>query len=156
VLNTSETSEHLLSTWLSAHLPGPPLIENEKQLKAFGPFISPVLSGGLGNIMLQLAAVYGFAKKYKVPFVVAWWDQSDKSLPLSYRPFEGRGDPAPGITLKHIFPSLNYASFEPTYRGVKSKELCYCNKGPDAIIRCDGYSICWVLALKCLDTGRLL
>jgi hypothetical protein len=94
-----------------------------------------VLSGGLGNIMLQLAAVHCYAKKYNVPFVVAWWDQSNASLPISYRPFEGRGDPAPGITLKHIFPSLNYASFEPAYRGVRSKELCRCVRASNSIIK---------------------
>jgi hypothetical protein len=134
-LNVSETNRNFISTWASAHLPGPPLIENEEQLLAIGQFISPVLHGGLGNIMLQIASVYRYARKYKVTFVVAWWDQSDTSLSLPYRPFEGRGDPATGITLKHIFPSLNYASFEPAYRGVTKKERCRCDRSSNLIIK---------------------
>jgi hypothetical protein len=135
-LDTSEPFEHLLTAWASEQLIGPPLFESKEQLDGFGPFISPVLSGGLGHIMLQIAAVYGFSKKYNVPLVVAWWDQSNTSLPRTYRPYGGRGDPAPGITLKHIFPSLRFAKFEPAYRGVTSPDLCRCSeKGNGAMSR---------------------
>jgi hypothetical protein len=114
----------VIASWANTKLPGPPLIETEKQLADFGPFISPVLHGDLGSIMFQLAAVHVLAQSYSTTCVVAWWDQSDKSLPEQYRPFGGRGEPAPGITLKHNFPALAYASFEPSYRGVLGKQLC--------------------------------
>jgi hypothetical protein len=126
LLGVSESAKQsLIAVWANARLPGPPLIETEKQLDGVGRFVSPVLSGDLGSMMFQLAAVHCLAQKHDITCVVAWWDQSDTSLPEQYRPFGGQGEPAPGITLKHIFPALVYASFEPPYRGVLSEQLCH-------------------------------
>jgi hypothetical protein len=129
-LEVSDAAEQsFIATWVSSKLPGPPPISNEEQLSDIGPFISPVLSGDLGSMMFQLAAVHVLAQNYSTPCVVAWWDQSDTSLPEQYRPFGGRGEPAPGITLKHTFPALVYVFFEPSYRGVRSNHLSRGDKG---------------------------
>ena len=34
------------------------------------------------------------------------------------RPYHGRGDPQPGITLQHIFPNIIFADFNVSYRNV--------------------------------------
>jgi hypothetical protein len=91
-----------------------PLRSDEEIDALKGRFISPILKGGFGNILFELAAAHAVAKQVGVPCLVAWWDQSKAKH--FYRPYHGRGDPAPGITLKHIFPNLLYADFMPTFR----------------------------------------
>ena len=132
---SARAEQVFLASWAQAKLPGPPLIESEAQLLAAGPFISPVLSGGLGNILLQLATIHTLAKQHSVLCITAWWDQSDAGLRQLYRPYQGRGDPAPGITLKHIFPGLHFVSYEPAYRGVTSSERCHCLRNSNLMIK---------------------
>jgi hypothetical protein len=116
-------SQEYLEQWQRLPLDVKESLKTEEDINAVGPYISPVLQGGLGNMMFELASAHSIAKQAGVPCVVAWWDQSvafDELLP-----YHGRKDPGPGITLKHIFPNLLYVDFKPAYRNVKSRSYEY-------------------------------
>ncbi len=53
---------------------GPPTINSEEELHDLGPYIAPIIYGGLGNVMFQLAAVHVMAKELRVPCVTGWFD----------------------------------------------------------------------------------
>jgi hypothetical protein len=106
----------IIEAW-KEHVPGSPrTIDSEQEIVEQGSYISPVLYGGLGNCMYDLATAHAYASALNETCIVAWWDQ--KAIKLSFVRFHGRGDPRPGITLKAIFPNLNYVSFDPAYRDV--------------------------------------
>ena len=90
-------------------------IVSEEEISSM-EFISPILMGGLGNILFQLAAAHTLALQRNVPCIVAWWDQYPYALASEFRPFGGYPPPAPGITLKSIFPSIRYVDFFPKHR----------------------------------------
>jgi hypothetical protein len=77
-------------------------------------------------MLYQMAAAFVFAKTLNVTCIIAWWDQRDPNLrkPL-YLPYEGRSGPAPGITLKHIFPRIHYVDFQPSTRHVTVGSHCH-------------------------------
>jgi hypothetical protein len=75
--------------------------------------------------MFQLAAAHVLAKELNVPCLVAWWDQKEKHLPRHFRKFDGFGDPAPGISLKHIFPSFHFVDFNPKTRQIRNSTQCF-------------------------------
>lgn len=53
---------------------GPSTIQTGKELAALGPYVAPILYGGLGNVMFQLAALHVYAKTMGVPCVVGFFD----------------------------------------------------------------------------------
>ena len=53
---------------------GPPTITSEQELKKLGPYVAPILYGGLGNVLFQLAAVHVYAQSMGVPCVVGFFD----------------------------------------------------------------------------------
>ena len=42
---------------------GPPDIQTAAELKALGRFVAPILYGGLGNVLFQLATVHVLGKQ---------------------------------------------------------------------------------------------
>ena len=135
LLSVAAIDQDYLNAWrvLPSHV-DPPLY-TEDQLVALEPaMVSPVLRGGLGNMMFEMAAACSLAHKIKRDCVIAWWNQvelraqisNEKTPPANrtsltyYLPFGGRDGPAAGITLKHIFPNIVYADFEPRYRKVRN------------------------------------
>jgi hypothetical protein len=84
--------------------------------------LAPVLAGGFGNMLYQMATVYSIAKEINSTCLIAWWDQSLNKG--KYSPFDGRPPPAPGITLKHIFPNIRYVDFYPAPRQVLNSKTC--------------------------------
>lgn len=54
----------------SAEYGGPPDIESEAELRALGPFVAPILYGGLGNVLFQLAALLAHSQDTKLPLVI--------------------------------------------------------------------------------------
>lgn len=113
-------SEHVLTLWRIREPNAWDAITTEAQLHAYmqQEFVSPVLSGGLGNCMYQMAASHVLARRLRVPCIVAWWDQRESTSDL-FRRFQDRGDPYPGITLGAIFPNLIYVDFDPEFHNVQ-------------------------------------
>jgi hypothetical protein len=100
----------------------PANIKTEAELDAIHRFVAPIMSYGFGNMLFQMATAYSLANKLRTTCLVAWWDQSNPRLQRpKYLPFDGRPPPAPGITLKHIFPNIHYVDFYPATRNVFSK-----------------------------------
>jgi hypothetical protein len=117
--NSKSPNERRLSeNWQVLPPSAPALIETEEDLSAIKRFISPIMTGGLGNMMFGLAAAHAVAKQVNAICIVAWWDQLRSTTLAKTLPYHGRGDPAPNITIKHIFPNLHYVSFYPRTRHV--------------------------------------
>lgn len=51
---------------------GPPDVTSEAELKALGPFIAPILYGGLGNVLFQLAALIKHSQDTDLPLVIGY------------------------------------------------------------------------------------
>ena len=119
VVHTHRMPANIIAQWRKQapeHVP--PNIRTEAELSSITRYISPVLAGGFGNILFELAASHSVALRLNVTCLVAWWDQEHVQSPL-HRPYHGRGDPVPGITLKHVFPNIVYVDFNPAYRNVQ-------------------------------------
>lgn len=82
------------------------------------PFLTPVLYGGVGDVLFQIAGVSVAAKARGDACIIAWWDEDTATG--AYAPFDG---PLPNITLKNVFPNINYATFYPSHRGVAHLSL---------------------------------
>eukprot|EP00043_Microstomoeca_roanoka_P007029 m.68040 g.68040 ORF g.68040 m.68040 type:complete len:389 (-) comp13664_c0_seq2:115-1281(-) len=94
------------STW------GPPTLETEDELHALGPFVAPILYGGLGNVLFQLAALHVYAFENNIPCVTGYFQHWNRA----YKTFDkwgGHQPPAEGVTLKDTFPSLRWLAVEP-------------------------------------------
>lgn len=110
------------AAWQIIPIQYPASIHTEAELDAVPNLVSPVLGGGLGSIMFKIAGAASLAKERGLDCIIAWWDQ-DPAPAIHYQPFAGRGEPAPGITLKHIFPNIRYADFNPANRNMRVKSL---------------------------------
>lgn len=57
---------------------GPADITSESQLRELGPFVAPILYGGLGNVLFQLAALIKHSKDTNLPLVIGcvWLEKS--------------------------------------------------------------------------------
>ena len=119
ILATAAVSppDHVVAQWRQLPPGVPPNIHTEEQLDSVGRFVSSIMRGGFGNILFELAASHSVAVRLNVTCLVAWWDQSHVKDDL-YKPYHGRGDPVPGISLKHVFPNIVYVDFFPKYRNV--------------------------------------
>jgi hypothetical protein len=117
---------HSLDAWRTLPDDVPLNIVSETDLLSLTPYVAPVLSGGFGNILYEIAAGCVLAKRLGVPCVIAWWDQDKPGLDREFMPYDGRGDPAPGISIKHIFPMLLYADFQPATRYVTEDNNATC------------------------------
>ena len=63
-------------------------------------------------MLFELSAVHAIAARLNVTCLVGWWEQMEApALPYGDRPA-----PAPGITLKHIFPNIRFVSVYPSYQ----------------------------------------
>ena len=117
-LPSIDVSQHamtqFIATWRSTQHGGPAVISSEEQLTAAQPFVTPVLHGGLGHVLFQIAGAHVLAKRHNVTCVIAWCHQQQATN--EYKPFGGRGEPLPGITLKHMFPAISYVDIEPQTR----------------------------------------
>jgi hypothetical protein len=123
--DSSDALRHeYLQAWMTLPPNVPANINNEDELSAIDRFLAPVLSGGLGNIMYPMATGYSIAKEINNSLLIGWWDQFDPQLIHSHLPFDGRPPPAPGITLKHIFPNIRYVDFYPATRQVQNNLNC--------------------------------
>jgi hypothetical protein len=126
--DSSDALRHeYLQAWLTLPPNVPPNINTEDDLNAVVRFVAPVFTYGFGNILCQMAAAYSIAKEINSTCLIAWWDQLDPKLKTRYLPFNGRAPPAPGVTLKHIFPNIHFVDFYPTTRHVLNNSNClYC------------------------------
>ena len=124
ILATAAVSppDHVVAQWRQLPPGVPPNIHTEEQLDSVGRFVSSIMRGGFGNILFELAASHSVAVRLNVTCLVAWWDQANITN-SRYRPFHGRGDPVPGISLKHVFPNIVYVDFFPKYRNVNRYAL---------------------------------
>eukprot|EP00042_Codosiga_hollandica_P028009 m.144166 g.144166 ORF g.144166 m.144166 type:complete len:454 (-) comp52656_c0_seq17:42-1403(-) len=83
-----------------------------QELHARRPFVAPILYGGLGNMLFQLATMHRLAWDLDIDCVVGYWDHWNRKH-LGFNPWGGHTKPAP-VTLKDTFPNLpNYFDFEP-------------------------------------------
>jgi hypothetical protein len=114
-----------LADWQKLPPENPSAIQ-AKDFDLITSYVTPILSGGLGNIMYEIAAACTLAHSLSRPCLVGWWDQLRPGLEVEFRPYEGRPDPAPGISLKHIFPNLEFFDFSPDSYKEAGKE-----GGPD-------------------------
>ena len=112
--------DDVMVQWRRLPTTAAPTITTEEQLQSLPWYIAPVMSGGLGNIIFQIAATTVLADRYAVACIVAWWDQTNLTNP-TFRPFGGRGNPCDGITLQHIFPNIHFVDFYPQYRNVYAR-----------------------------------
>eukprot|EP00055_Hartaetosiga_balthica_P016576 m.105597 g.105597 ORF g.105597 m.105597 type:complete len:425 (-) comp9134_c3_seq1:351-1625(-) len=78
-----------------------------------GPFISPILYGGLGNELFQLAALHVYGRAFNVPVVSGYFKHWNKMYP-GFRPWGGHPYPMnnSSITLKTVFPSLQWVGID--------------------------------------------
>jgi hypothetical protein len=132
----TEQQQHYLRAWqvLPPHVPAN--IESDAELDALDRFVTPAMRRGFGNMLYEMATAFVFASQLNATCLIAWWEQFDPQLDVIISaPFDGRPGPAPGITLKHIFPNIHYVSFVPsalhranasnTYGLPKSKKAQY-------------------------------
>eukprot|EP00042_Codosiga_hollandica_P028007 m.144032 g.144032 ORF g.144032 m.144032 type:complete len:372 (-) comp52656_c0_seq1:42-1157(-) len=100
------------SAWFTLPRHSPPLITTNEELHARRPFVAPILYGGLGNMLFQLATMHRLAWDLDIDCVVGYWDHWNRKH-LGFNPWGGHTKPAP-VTLKDTFPNLpNYFDFEP-------------------------------------------
>ena len=90
---------------------GPPTITSTQELEALGPHIAPVLYGGLGNVLFQLATLHVYGRKHGVPVVVGYFSHWNRQF-KTFAPWGGHAPPGEGVTLKDTFPALRWCSFE--------------------------------------------
>jgi hypothetical protein len=114
-----------LQAWLTLPPNVPANINNEDELGTINRFLSAIHSGGIGNILFQMAAGYSIAKEINSTCIIGWWDQLSPQLQRRNSPFDGRPPPAPGITLKHIFPNILYLDFFPETRNLLFKNALH-------------------------------
>ncbi|EGD74307.1 hypothetical protein PTSG_06316 [Salpingoeca rosetta] len=100
-----DTWRQLPSSW------GPPTISREEDVDAIGTYVAPILYGGLGNILFQLAALHAYGRKHNVPVVVGYFQHWNRAF-HTFEPWGGHTPPATGVTLKHTFPALQWCSVE--------------------------------------------
>eukprot|EP00042_Codosiga_hollandica_P028011 m.144202 g.144202 ORF g.144202 m.144202 type:complete len:415 (-) comp52656_c0_seq21:42-1286(-) len=106
------TFSWLVSSWFTLPRHSPPLITTNEELHARRPFVAPILYGGLGNMLFQLATMHRLAWDLDIDCVVGYWDHWNRKH-LGFNPWGGHTKPAP-VTLKDTFPNLpNYFDFEP-------------------------------------------
>ena len=112
--------QSLLEKWRILPDGSPTPIKTEQELSQITNFISPICIGGLGTILFQIAACHVAAKAYGIQCIFAWWDQPTSRV---YQPYHSRSDPAPGITIQHIFPNLKYVDVFPSNRKVYENSM---------------------------------
>ena len=112
------------SLWRDLPDAAAPVLSSDHDLAEL-PYIAPVLSSDLGDILFQIAAATSMARAAGVRCVVGWWDQQAASA--MHRPSSVLQDyMRHGITLHHMFPFLpNYADYEPAERRVTSESSCF-------------------------------
>ncbi|EDQ86521.1 uncharacterized protein MONBRDRAFT_28212 [Monosiga brevicollis MX1] len=87
-------------------------LQAQAQLDALGPYVAPILYGGMGNVLFQLAALLALAKTEQAPCVVGFYKHWNRAY-HTFAPWGGHTPPAPGATLKDVFPQLLWVTFEP-------------------------------------------
>ena len=120
--------DHVVAQWRQLPPGTPPNIRTEAELNGIPRFVSSIMRGGFGNILFELAASHSVALRLNVTCLVAWWDQ-EHVRDAKYLPYHGRGDPVPGITLKHVFPNIVYVDFNPATRNVHKKAFAQSTYG---------------------------
>ena len=100
---------HVYEAWLKTPAGVPSNISTQTELDEFlkSPYVSAWLVGGFGNELFQIGAALAVAHVFHVNCPIAMWDQDNFNL------YGTRTPPAPGITMKHIFPNIVYVSFLP-------------------------------------------
>eukprot|EP00048_Salpingoeca_helianthica_P020693 m.247492 g.247492 ORF g.247492 m.247492 type:complete len:360 (-) comp51358_c0_seq1:23-1102(-) len=100
--------------WFDGRNMGPASINSLAELESLGKHVAPVLYGGLGNQLFQLAALHVYARSVGVPCVVGWFDHWNRKISNSFEPWGGHPPPAPGITIKDTFPAIRYFTMVPS------------------------------------------
>ena len=106
-----------MTRWRALPSRSPPNIMTEQELSDMKAFYSPVLFGSFAMNLFQISATCAIALEAGVECVIAHWDQQAPRGAM-YLPYGGGPPPAPGITLKHIFPNLRFVGFNPSFRDV--------------------------------------
>eukprot|EP00042_Codosiga_hollandica_P036866 m.285776 g.285776 ORF g.285776 m.285776 type:complete len:365 (+) comp54978_c0_seq8:1501-2595(+) len=89
-----------------------PVLQTQAELDALGTYVAPIVYGGLGNNMYQIAALSVHARKLGIPCVIGFFKHWNREF-HSFDMFGGHPAPAPFITLKNVFPNILFANFEP-------------------------------------------
>jgi hypothetical protein len=112
------------SLWRDLPDAAAPVLSSDHNLAEL-PYIAPVLSSDLGDLLFQIAAATSMARAAGVRCVVSWWDQ--QTAKAAHKPSSVLQDyMRHGITLHHMFPFLpNYADFEPAERHVTGEGSCF-------------------------------
>eukprot|EP00911_Craspedida_sp_UC1_P002239 UC1_evm2s1704 len=75
-------------------------------LAEVGPsFVAPILYGGLGNMLFQLAATHAYAWQHNIPCLVGRWRHWNRRY-AGFGPWGGHPAPFAGATLKTAYPRL--------------------------------------------------
>ena len=111
LLTKAAVPDDVLQQWLKIPEGVPDNINDETELSQYikAPYVSAILKGGLGNVMFQMASALALAHSRHVNCVIAQWNQAHDDA------FGSRTPPAPGITLKHLFPRIVYVDFLPHF-----------------------------------------
>lgn len=81
---------------------------------SLGPVVCPILYGGLGNVLFQLAAIQVYCKETGAICVSGGWggvQHWNRGVP-GFEEWGGHLAPGPGITLRHVFPNLRWLGFQ--------------------------------------------
>ena len=102
-----------LQEWLQFPPGCPTNINNATELEQFkafeGVYVSVYLVGGFGNELSQMAMAITLARQRDIAHIIGHWRHE------YYNPYGTRTPPAPGITMKHIFPNIVYLDYLPKY-----------------------------------------
>eukprot|EP00042_Codosiga_hollandica_P012826 m.29104 g.29104 ORF g.29104 m.29104 type:complete len:349 (+) comp40412_c0_seq8:31-1077(+) len=88
-----------------------PAIQNQEGLDERKPYLAPILFGGLGTVMFQLAAAHSAAWNSNLTCVVGYWKHWNRAH-VAFDPWGGHPAPAP-VSLQAVFPALTAFSFKP-------------------------------------------
>ena len=114
---------NVVADWLVLPPGCPTNIKNLQELEEFKRhhhyFVSGWMVGGFGNELFQMAAALSLSQQRNIACIVGYWDHEN------YNPYGTRTPPAPGITIKHIFPNIIYLDYLPKYNlhGISTSEI---------------------------------
>eukprot|EP00041_Stephanoeca_diplocostata_P028987 m.843500 g.843500 ORF g.843500 m.843500 type:complete len:464 (+) comp23473_c1_seq1:373-1764(+) len=90
----------------------PPDISDASMLDGLAPhWVAPILYGGIGNVLFQLAALLVYAKEAQAHCVIGFFQHWNRQF-HTFDEWGGHPAPGPGITLKHVFPLVQWMSFD--------------------------------------------
>eukprot|EP00056_Hartaetosiga_gracilis_P015748 m.3033 g.3033 ORF g.3033 m.3033 type:complete len:429 (+) comp3163_c0_seq1:51-1337(+) len=101
------TSESPPSSWNV----GADITSRTELVQSVGKFVAPILYGGLGNELFQLAALHVYGRVFNIPVVTGYFHHWNRMY-QGFGPWGGHPSPfnCTDISLKTVFPALQWVS----------------------------------------------